>query len=122
MPCTATPCTNLSQPLAYATSGMLLLHTFPLLHMTEWAHLLNRLREGNHTSDDLSFIKRTMAVTKKHRPTPSDPRLFATNDQVNRHNGSVVDVLSKEGAGLARLPAQMLHDIQSPTAANCRHA
>ncbi|KAJ8041127.1 ATP-dependent DNA helicase PIF1 [Holothuria leucospilota] len=57
-----------------------------------FAQLLNRLREGNQTYDDLATLKSRQFSSVK---VPKEAtHLFQTNDQVNAHNNKMFDLLS----------------------------
>jgi len=51
-----------------------------------FAELLNRVREGHHSQEDLDLLRtRTTSPNAPHYPT-SVPHLFRTNAQVEMHN------------------------------------
>ena len=61
-----------------------------------FAQLLNRVREGNHSEQDLELLRtRTIAVNAPDYPT-SAQHLFRTNAQVEMHNISVFDSCSEQ--------------------------
>ena len=54
-----------------------------------FAEILNRLREGNHTNDDLLIVKDRL-ITPNSSTYPSDaPHLFIQNKKVNEFNEKV---------------------------------
>lgn len=55
-----------------------------------FAELLNRLREGNHTQDDISCL-RTRIVQQKNAIMHEIPHLFCTRDAVTCHNTSMLE-------------------------------
>jgi hypothetical protein len=56
----------------------------------EFAELLNRLREGNHTSDDIKILK-TRIIQKDSEHYPYDAiHLMHTNDSVNAYNNVAI--------------------------------
>jgi exonuclease III len=62
----------------------------------EFAHLLNRIREGNQVENDLSVLNNRS--TEKHRsPLVDVPHLFATNHLVDAHNLHYLEKINTEG-------------------------
>ena len=61
-----------------------------------FAEILNRLREGNHTNDDLLKIKDRL-ITPNSSTYPSDaPHLFIQNKKVNEFNEKVHNASSNK--------------------------
>ncbi|CAC5418474.1 unnamed protein product [Mytilus coruscus] len=55
----------------------------------EFAELLNRLREGNHTSDDIELLK-TQCIEESSKNYPHDtPHVFFSNKKVNEYNATI---------------------------------
>ena len=54
----------------------------------EFAHILNRLREGIHTNSDLAVLQRRM-VANDDSTLRSHTHLFLTNEKVNTHNTKI---------------------------------
>ncbi|CAG2214630.1 unnamed protein product [Mytilus edulis] len=55
----------------------------------EFAELLNRLREGNHTSNDIELLK-TQCIEENTTNYPHDtPHVFFSNKKVNGHNATI---------------------------------
>ena len=54
----------------------------------DFAHLLNRLRTGNHTVDDIDILK-SRIISSENANIQSMPHLFVTNDAVDRHNADI---------------------------------
>ncbi|CAC5403199.1 unnamed protein product [Mytilus coruscus] len=55
----------------------------------EFAELLNRLREGNHTSKDIVLLK-TQCIEEGNENYPHDtPHVFFSNKKVNEHNATI---------------------------------
>jgi hypothetical protein len=54
----------------------------------EFAEILNRLREGNHTSSDLKKLKER-CVEEPNRPKEAPPRLLIQNALVDDYNEKV---------------------------------
>jgi hypothetical protein len=53
--------------------------------------LLNRLREGNETKEDLEILKRQLSIPQTHPDYPSlSVHLYATNNKVNAFNSTVI--------------------------------
>ncbi|KAJ8048639.1 hypothetical protein HOLleu_01030 [Holothuria leucospilota] len=57
-----------------------------------FAQLLNRLREGNQTADDLATLE-ARQFSSDNVPKEAT-HLFQTNDQVNAHNNKMFDLLT----------------------------
>ncbi|CAH3028871.1 unnamed protein product, partial [Porites evermanni] len=57
----------------------------------EFAELLNRLREGNHTQNDIEVLKeRILKIRPGQENYPINmTHLFSTNAQVNNHNNTI---------------------------------
>ena len=57
-----------------------------------FAKLLNRLREGNHTQEDIDILKtRLVDGTSLHIERPDIPFLFTTNAEVDRFNSAAYE-------------------------------
>ena len=54
----------------------------------DFAHLLNRLRTGNHTSNDIDVLK-SRVIDSENTDIQSMPHLFVTNDAVDHHNAGI---------------------------------
>ena len=60
----------------------------------QFAELLNRLREGHHSDDDLQLLQ-TRIMTQDSADYPSSAQhLFKTNAQVEAYNSAVYDKCS----------------------------
>jgi hypothetical protein len=56
-----------------------------------WAELLNRLREGEHTKEDVETLRK-LVKSERHSDYPTNgPHLFHNNDKVNAHNDKYFD-------------------------------
>ena len=57
----------------------------------EFAELLNRLREGNHSQNDIEVLKeRILKIKPGHENYPINTNhLFSTNALVNDHNNTI---------------------------------
>ena len=56
-----------------------------------WAQLLNRLREGKHTSEDVRTLKQLIKDENAADYPTNGPHLFHNNDKVNAHNDKYFD-------------------------------
>ena len=56
----------------------------------EFAKILNRLREGNHTPDDIRTLERRVIHSSSLDYPSEAPHLFATNESVNSFNDQVI--------------------------------
>ena len=72
---------------------------FPMYELTEimrqrecrdFAFLLNRLREGKQTSDDIAELNRHVVDQNSDQYPRFAPHLFTTNDRVSQHNFSII--------------------------------
>ena len=57
-----------------------------------FAELLNRLREGNQTPNDLQVLRTCIILSDNQNYPISAQHLFKTNDKVDSYNKFVVDV------------------------------
>ena len=71
----------------------------------EFAQLLNRLREGNHTPDDIHEIK-GLADTDTSAWPNEYPKLYATNALVNKENDKCIRKLKEDGAKVITIHAK----------------
>ena len=72
----------------------------------EFAELLNRLREGNQTEDDIEILRgRTLHVKKPTQSTyPMNvPHLFSNNKAVDKHNLRIFSIAKSEKAHISAI-------------------
>ena len=65
----------------------------------DFAEILNRVREGKHSNEDLNVIKtRLVSLNANAQPTLDETHLFTTNKAVDLHNKAVYDKCSQPKA------------------------
>ena len=71
----------------------------------EFAELLNRLREGNHTQNDIEVLKeRILKIRPGQENYPINmTHLFLTNAQVNNHNNTIYQASNTDKAQIKRI-------------------
>ena len=71
----------------------------------EFAELLNRLREGNQTEDDVEILRgRTLHVKPTQSTYPMNmPHLFSNNKAVDKHNLQIFNNAKSEKAHISAI-------------------
>ncbi|WAR00546.1 LOW QUALITY PROTEIN: PIF1-like protein, partial [Mya arenaria] len=62
-----------------------------------YAELLNRVREGNHTSSDMAILESKVIKLENKQTLSTMLHLFTINDKVNEHNDAYLQTLDTDG-------------------------
>ena len=82
---------------------------------TPFAELLNRIREGNHTEEDLTILKSRsiLSIDSKYQELKNELHLFPCNTAVDSHNQSMFESISTEKAEISCIDTVLGEDTEN---------